>query len=138
MPVSVRHLPTGGYRVRTPGGVKAYHTSKTNAQRQTRLLHGVEHGWKPTGAPARENVISTQAKLLVDEVITQARQLHEVAFVKAGDRVHHKKYGTGTVKHMIGTDAGAMVKLDKGGTKKITFSDNDSDTGWRRGEPKKK
>jgi hypothetical protein len=38
----------GGYRVSTPGGVKAKHTTKAKAEAQSRLLRGVEHGWKPT------------------------------------------------------------------------------------------
>jgi len=52
MPVKVRKV--NGYRVSTPGGVKAKSTTKVKAQRQTRLLRGVEHGWKPTGKPARK------------------------------------------------------------------------------------
>jgi len=51
MPVEIRKVD--GYRVSTPGGVKARHTTKTRAQRQARLLRGVEHGWKPTGKRAR-------------------------------------------------------------------------------------
>ena len=39
----------GGYRVSTPGGVKAKKTTKAKAESQARLLRGVEHGWKPTG-----------------------------------------------------------------------------------------
>jgi hypothetical protein len=38
----------GGYRVETPHGVKAKHTTKKKAEAQSRLLRGVEHGWKPT------------------------------------------------------------------------------------------
>lgn len=37
----------GGYRVSTPGGVKAKHTTKAKAEAQARLLRGVEHGFKP-------------------------------------------------------------------------------------------
>lgn len=51
MPVSIRHVD--GYRVSTPGGVKAKKTTLTKAKRLKRLLHGVEHGWKPTGKRAR-------------------------------------------------------------------------------------
>jgi hypothetical protein len=39
----------GGYRVSTPGGVKAKHTTKEKAEKQARLLRAVDHGWKPTG-----------------------------------------------------------------------------------------
>jgi len=52
MPVKVRKVD--GYQVRTPGGVKAKHTTKAKAERQKRLLNAVEHGWKPTGKPARK------------------------------------------------------------------------------------
>lgn len=38
-----------GYRVSTPGGVKAKNTTKAKAKAQARLLRGVDHGWKPTG-----------------------------------------------------------------------------------------
>ena len=51
MPVKVtKH---DGYRVSTPGGVKAKSTTRTKAMAQKRLLNAVEHGWKPTGAPAK-------------------------------------------------------------------------------------
>lgn len=43
----------GGYRVSTPGGVKAKHTTKKKAESQARLLRAVEHGWKPTGKKSR-------------------------------------------------------------------------------------
>uniref|UniRef100_A0A6H2A0B9 Uncharacterized protein n=1 Tax=viral metagenome TaxID=1070528 RepID=A0A6H2A0B9_9ZZZZ len=35
------------------GQVKGTHTTKEKAQRQANLLRGVEHGWTPTGKPAR-------------------------------------------------------------------------------------
>jgi len=38
----------GGYRVSTPNGVKAKHTTKAKAESQARLLRAVDHGWKPT------------------------------------------------------------------------------------------
>jgi hypothetical protein len=38
----------GGYRVSTPGGVKAQKTSKAKAEKQANLLRALEHGWKPT------------------------------------------------------------------------------------------
>ncbi len=31
------------------GEIKAKSTSKEKAERQARLLRGIEHGWKPTG-----------------------------------------------------------------------------------------
>lgn len=51
MPVKIKKL-NGKYRVSTPHGVKAKHTTKKKAQAQKRLLNAVEHGWKPTGKPA--------------------------------------------------------------------------------------
>ena len=51
-PVKVRKVD--GYRVTTPGGVKSKHTTKEKAEAQRRLLQGVEHGWKPTGKPAKK------------------------------------------------------------------------------------
>jgi len=32
---------------------KAEHETKEKAQKQVNLLQGVEHGWKPTGKPAK-------------------------------------------------------------------------------------
>lgn len=52
MPVKVSKVK-GGYKVSTPGGTKAKSTTKVKAERQRRLLQGVEHGWKPTGAKAK-------------------------------------------------------------------------------------
>jgi len=48
MPVIIKKNKKGGYRVSTPGGVKARSTSKVKAKKQKRLLDAVEHGWKPT------------------------------------------------------------------------------------------
>lgn len=52
MPVRVTRSD-GGYRVSTPGGVKAKRTTKAKAESQRRLLNAVEHGWKPTGKKKR-------------------------------------------------------------------------------------
>ena len=39
-----------GYRVSTPHGVKAKHTTKAKAEGQKRLLNAIEHSnWRPTG-----------------------------------------------------------------------------------------
>jgi len=48
MPVKISKTD-GKYRVSTPHGVHAKHTSLKNAMAQRRLLNAVEHGWKPTG-----------------------------------------------------------------------------------------
>ncbi len=53
MPVKISKTKKG-YSVSTPGGVKAKGTTKIKAEAQKRLLNAVEHGWKPTGAPAKE------------------------------------------------------------------------------------
>ncbi len=60
MPVTVKK--TDGYRVSTPGGVKAKRTTKAKAQRQANLLRAVEHGWRPTGRPARD-VLARRARM---------------------------------------------------------------------------
>ena len=46
MPVTVRKVK-GGYRVATPGGVKAKATTKAKAEAQRRLLQGLDHGMQP-------------------------------------------------------------------------------------------
>jgi len=52
MPVKIKKID--GYRVSTPGGVKAKHTTKAKAKKQERLLNAVEHGWKPIGKKKRK------------------------------------------------------------------------------------
>lgn len=56
MPVKIKSVGKGRVQVRTPGGVKAKSTTPAKAERQKRLLNAVEHGWKPTGNPARDKV----------------------------------------------------------------------------------
>lgn len=56
MPVKLTKLKSGKVRVSTPGGVKSKGTTMENAQKQKTLLNAVEHGFKPTGAPAREKL----------------------------------------------------------------------------------
>lgn len=53
MPYEIRRAGDG-YEVvnRETGKVHARHTSLRKARLQVRLLHGVEHGWKPTGRKA--------------------------------------------------------------------------------------
>ena len=60
MPVKV--AKKNGYRVSTPGGVKAKSTTKAKAMAQANLLRAVEHGWKPTGKPARAPARSRSRK----------------------------------------------------------------------------
>jgi hypothetical protein len=56
MPVKMTKLKSGKVRVSTPGGVKSKGSTPTNAKRQRNLLNAVEHGWKPSGAPARDSI----------------------------------------------------------------------------------
>lgn len=53
MPATI-HKVKGGYQVRTPNGVHAKHTTLEKAKAQQRLLNATEHGWMPTGAPAKK------------------------------------------------------------------------------------
>jgi hypothetical protein len=53
MPVSIRKVK-GGTQVRTPGGIKAKKTTPAKAKAQQRLLNALDHGWKPTGKPAKK------------------------------------------------------------------------------------
>jgi len=46
MPARVSKNHNGTYRVATPGGTKAKHTTKARAEAQQRLLNAHEHGWK--------------------------------------------------------------------------------------------
>lgn len=54
MPVKVRKLPDGKVRVSTPGGTRSKGTTPEKAERQRRLLEGIEHGWKPTRGGGRK------------------------------------------------------------------------------------
>jgi hypothetical protein len=45
MPVKVRQLPSGKYRVTNDGVVTAKSTTKKKATNQANLLRGLEHGW---------------------------------------------------------------------------------------------
>lgn len=60
MPVTVKK--TDGYRVSTPGGVKAKHTTLRKAMAQRNLLNAVEHSnWRPTGKSAKKTDLKTVA-----------------------------------------------------------------------------
>jgi hypothetical protein len=56
MPVRLKKLKGGKVRVSTPGGVKSKGSTPANAARQKRLLNAVDHGWKPTGSPAKDEM----------------------------------------------------------------------------------
>jgi len=47
MPVKMQKTKSGDFSVRTPGGVKAKHTTKEKALAQARLLNAIDHGFKP-------------------------------------------------------------------------------------------
>jgi hypothetical protein len=53
VPVKIRKLKGGKVRVSTPHGVKAKSTTMAKAKKQKRLLNAVEHGFHPTGKPAK-------------------------------------------------------------------------------------
>ncbi len=54
MPVKIKSLGGGRYRVSTPTSVHAKGTTKAKAEAQGRLLRAVEHGWHPTGKKAKK------------------------------------------------------------------------------------
>lgn len=62
MPVKQTKLKSGKVRVSTPGGVKAKSTTPAKAKRQANLLRAVEHGWIPTGKPARKSTRKPRRK----------------------------------------------------------------------------
>ena len=47
MPVKLTQISKGRFKVSTPHGVKAKHTTKAKAMKQKRLLNAIEHGFKP-------------------------------------------------------------------------------------------
>ena len=53
-PYEMAKLKSGKVRVSGPSGVHAKATSMKKAKSQMRLLHAVEHRFKPTGAPAKK------------------------------------------------------------------------------------
>ena len=57
MPVRIKKLSSGKYKVTTPHGTKSKGTTKENAEAQERLLNAVEHtNWRPTGKPSKRTV----------------------------------------------------------------------------------
>ena len=48
MPVKIRRKASGKYQVSHGGKVSAKGTTKRKAEKQARLLRGLEHGWRPT------------------------------------------------------------------------------------------
>lgn len=54
MPVKVTRTSGGKYKVSHGGKVSAKGTTKAKAERQATLLRAVEHGFAPTGKPAKK------------------------------------------------------------------------------------
>lgn len=48
MPVTIKKIASGGFRVSTPNMVHSKHTTFEKAKSQERLLNAVDHGWKPS------------------------------------------------------------------------------------------
>jgi len=67
MPVSIRKTD-GKYSVSTPNQTHAFGTTKKKAERQANLLRGIDHGWHPTGKPARE-AVEVQARKLATALL---------------------------------------------------------------------
>lgn len=53
-PYSITKLRSGKVKVEGLSGVHAKATTMKKAKAQMRLLHGIEEGWQPTGAPAKK------------------------------------------------------------------------------------
>lgn len=53
MPATISKNPDGSFRVSTPNGVHAKHTTAKNAKKQKRLLNAIDHGFVPTINRAR-------------------------------------------------------------------------------------
>lgn len=64
MPYGTRKVKGGRVKVvnKKTGAVHAKATTPAKAQAQMNLLRGVEHGWEPTGAPAKKG--STPRELI--------------------------------------------------------------------------
>lgn len=77
MPVKLIKLKSGKVRVETPTGVKSFATTPANAQRQRRLLKGVEHGWKPTHR--------NPEKMPLDDIIAQGPPLYKLHDIELAD-----------------------------------------------------
>ena len=57
MPYKISKKKGDGYAVTSPHGTKAKGTTKEKAEAQVRLLHGVKHGWKPTGRKKKKGAL---------------------------------------------------------------------------------
>lgn len=89
MPVRISKTD-GKYRVSTPNQTHAFGTTKKKAERQANLLRAIDHGWHPTGKPARESV-HAEAQALVDALLGEVDEIGSLplpASSKAYARIH--------------------------------------------------
>jgi len=78
MPVTIRRLSSGLYRVRTPGGVKARGTTLKRAQGQRRILEAAEHDNQPV-----------VEKIPLDSIVADAPPLYKLSYLITADRQRH-------------------------------------------------
>ena len=71
MPVKIQSVGKGKYRVSTPRGTKAKHTTKAKAEKQKRLLNAIDHGFKPTGRPAKKKTRTESLALKVVQTLLE-------------------------------------------------------------------
>ncbi len=80
MPVKIKSLGDHKYKVSTPSGTKAKHTTLKKAKSQQRLINAVDHGWVPTGKAAKKSRheaaqrISHQADLVIENLLTELQK----------------------------------------------------------------
>lgn len=97
MPVHIEKTD-GKYSVSTPGGTKAFGTTKKKAERQANLLRAVDHGWEPTGEPARES-LHVEAQALVNQLLGEGEDTNPDKPLERGrverTLLHGGRYGRG-------------------------------------------
>ena len=71
MPVKIQSVGKGKYRVSTPRGTKAKHTTKAKAEKQKRLLNAIDHGFKPTGRPAKKKTRTESLAIKVVQTLLE-------------------------------------------------------------------
>jgi hypothetical protein len=69
MPVKIQSVGKGKYKVSTPSGTKAKHTTKAKAEKQMRLLNAIDHGFKPTARPAKKKTRTESLALKVVQTL---------------------------------------------------------------------
>ena len=71
MPVKIQSVGKGKYKVSTPRGTKAKHTTKAKAEKQKRLLNAIDHGFKPTGRPAKKKTRTESLAIKVVQTLLE-------------------------------------------------------------------